>query len=251
MFRVEPYEPVGTLKPLAENIWTVDGPVIGMKWLWTALPFPTRMTIVRLADGGLWIHSPVALSDSLKAELAALGPVRFLVAPNKIHYWWVGDWQKAYPGALSLAAPRVDEKAGPHGVSFDRALTDEAEPEWAGEIGQVLVPGRYLTEAVFFHRASRTLILTDLIENFELDKVHGRFGRLLLRLGGVAHPHGSMPRDLRATFRGHEKNVKCAVETMIGWAPARIVLAPGRCYEGNAAAELRRAFRWTGVGRTA
>jgi hypothetical protein len=245
MFRVDAYEPIGTLKPVDDDIWIVDGPVIGMKWLWIELPFPTRMTIVRLADGGLWVHSPVALSGGLKAELAELGPVRYIVAPNKIHYWWAGEWQIAYPDAIALAAPRVAEKA--HGITFERELTSEPEDVWAGEIDQVLVPGRFMTEAVFFHRSSSTLILADLIENFEMKKVGGGIARMLYRLAGVAAPHGSMPRDLRATFAGHEAEVKEAVETMISWEPVRIILAHGQCYEENAVDELRRAFRWAGV----
>jgi hypothetical protein len=248
LFRADPYEPVGTLKPLAENIWIADGPVIGMKWLWTELPFPTRMTIVRLPGGGLWVHSPIALSDRLREELAGLGPVRYLIAPNKIHYWWVGEWQKAYPDATAFAAPRVDEKADAHGISFDHVLTDAPEAEWADEIDQLLVAGRFMTEAVFFHRASGTLILTDLIENFESDKVHGWLGHFLIRLGGVSHPHGSTPRDLRLTFKGYEKEVRRAVETMIAWQPERIVLAHGHIFEGDAISELRRAFHWAGIG---
>lgn len=247
MFRADAYEPIGTLKPVDDDIWIVDGPVIGMKWLWTELPFPTRMTVVRLADGDLWVHSPVALSGGLKAELAELGPVRYLVAPNKIHYWWIGEWRIAYPDAVALAAPRVPEKADAHGIVFDRMLGEAPEDAWAGEIDQVLVPGRFMTEAVFFHRASATLILADLIENFEMDKVGGSIARFIYRLAGVAAPHGSMPRDLRATFVGHEARVKEAVETMISWEPQRIILAHGKCYEENAVDELRRAFRWAGV----
>lgn len=249
MFRVDPYEPIGTLKRVDDDIWIADGPVIGMKWLWTELPFPTRMTVVRLADGSLWVHSPVALSGGLKAELDELGPVRFIVAPNRIHYWWVGEWRIAYPDAIAFAAPRVEEEAGKHGISFDRELTGIPEDGWAGEIDQVLVPGRFMTEAVFFHRASATLILTDLIENFEPEKVHSRFGRFLMRLGGVTHPHGSMPRDLRMTFWGYEAKVRAAVEKMISWQPRRILLAHGRRYEANAVGELRRAFHWTGAGK--
>jgi hypothetical protein len=109
------------------------------------------------------------------------------------------------------------------------------------------VPGGYLTEADFFHRKSKTLILTDLIENFEEEKVGGWFGRLAMKWSGVMHPHGSMPKDLRMTFSGHKDEIKKAVETMIGWAPDRIVIAHGRWYETNAVAELRRAFAWAGV----
>jgi hypothetical protein len=31
---------------------------------------------------------------------------------------------------------------------------------------------------------------------------------------------------------------------MMAWEPERIIIAHGRWYEGNAVAELRRAFRW-------
>ena len=141
----------------------------------------------------------------------------------------------------------MDEKAGAKGISFDRVLTNEAEPEWAGEIDQILVPGGYLTEADFFHRASKTLILTDLIENFEAEKVGGWFGRLAMRLSGAMDPHGAMPKDLRTTFFRHRQDVRRAVETMIGWAPARVIIAHGRWYDADAVAELKRAFAWAGV----
>ena len=46
------YEPVNTLKPVADDVWIVDGPEIQMSYPYLPffkLPFPTRMTIVRLA----------------------------------------------------------------------------------------------------------------------------------------------------------------------------------------------------------
>jgi hypothetical protein len=99
-----------------------------------------------------------------------------------------------------------------------------------------------MTECEFFHRASRTLVLTDLIENFETAKLDSFVLRGLTWLGGVQHPNGSMPRDMRLTF---DKTVlRAAVETMIGWQPERIVIAHGRWYERNGTDELRRAFRW-------
>jgi hypothetical protein len=68
--------------------------------------------------------------------------------------------------------------------------------------------------------------------------------RWLTRLGGVQDPDGSMPRDMRQTFRGHRTGLRHAVEQMIAWNPERIVLAHGRWYDADGAAELRRAFRW-------
>jgi hypothetical protein len=67
--------------------------------------------------------------------------------------------------------------------------------------------------------------------------------RVLTRFGGVRDPHGSMPRDMRATYRDRAA-LKAAVETMIGWNPERVILAHGRWYPHDGANELRRAFRW-------
>ncbi|HEX6609442.1 MAG TPA: hypothetical protein VF051_01575 [Hyphomicrobiaceae bacterium] len=100
-----------------------------------------------------------------------------------------------------------------------------------------------MTEFEFFHRPSRTLVLTDLIENFEPAKL-GFAARWLARLGGVLDPDGGMPRDMRLTFSRHRHELRQSVEAMIAWEPERIILAHGRWYDHNAVAELRRAFRW-------
>ena len=243
---MEPYRPINTLKPVAGDVWLVDGPIIGFRYLGVRLPFPTRMTIVRLAGGELWVHSPTELCATLQAAVAALGPVRHLIAPNRIHYWWIADWQRAFPEALAYAAPGVRKAAAARGARFDRDLEDRPEPAWAGQIDQLLVRGGYLSEAVFFHAASRTLILTDLIESFEADRIESRWLRLAIRLAGCLHPDGKMPIDLRMTFLGHRRELRRAVATMLGWRPERVIIAHGHWYAENALAELRRAFRWLG-----
>jgi hypothetical protein len=243
---MEPYRPINTLKPVATDIWLVDGPIIDFRYLGMRLPFPTRMTIVRLAAGGLWVHSPTELTAELRAEVEKLGPVRHLIAPNRIHYWWIADWQRAFPGALTHGAPGVRAAAGARGASFERDLSDRPDPGWAGEIEQLLVRGRYLSEAIFLHRASRTLILTDLIESFEAEKVQSRWLRLIMRLAGCMHPDGSMPIDLRMTFLGHRREFRRVVSTMLAWRSERVIIAHGHWYHENGARELRRAFRWLG-----
>ena len=100
-----------------------------------------------------------------------------------------------------------------------------------------------MTEVEFFHYASRTLILTDLVENFEPQKL-GAVMRLLTRWTGAQDPHGQMPLDMRLTFCRNRGQLRSAIEKMIAWNPERIILAHGRCYETKGADELRRAFRW-------
>jgi hypothetical protein len=239
-----PYEPINELKPVADDVWIVDGPVIGMFYLGLRVPFTTRMTIVRLADQTLWVHSPTPLDAKLSAAVDSLGPVRFLVAPNKLHYWWIGEWKDRYPDSLICAAPGVATYGRKRIGGIDRELGPEPPPGWAGQIDQVAVIGDFLTEIDFFHRASRTLILTDLIENFEPTHVKCWHWRALMKLGGVADPDGKMPYDLRATFLRHKPGFRAAVEQMLVWNPQRIIFAHGRWYEGDAENELRRAFRW-------
>ena len=234
------YEPLNTLKPVADDIWIIDAPSIRFY----GLPFPTRATVVRLENGDLWVHSPTRLTPELTVELRALGPVRHLVAPNWIHYAFVTEWQKVF-GATTWAAPGVAERAESrgHALHIDHLLDPlRAEAPWAGQIDQLIVTGSDVhREAVFFHRASRTLILTDLIENFE-PQLQPWYMRPFLRLAGILAPHGGMPRDMRATFRGHHDSLRAAVEQMIGWGPERLILAHGRWFETGAVDELRRAF---------
>lgn len=247
MGAVDPYPPINTLKPLGPDIWIADGPVIDMRYVLGSLPFSTRMTLVRLPSGALWAHSPTPLTPGLKAEVEALGEPRYLIAPNLLHWSWLSEWRAAFPQADIHAAPGVEAKEQAGGFMVDFVLGDAPPPLWADAIDQALVPGAFMTEAEFFHRPSRTLILTDLIENFEPDHVHGPLLTLLMRIGGVMAPRSATPRDLRLTFLPRRKQVRAAAERIIAWAPDRIVISHGATIEQDATARLKRALAWTGA----
>jgi hypothetical protein len=242
MGRPTGYEPLDTLKPVAQDLWLIDGPLIRFY----GLPFSTRATVVRLASGDIWVHSPTRLTETLAKELEALGPLRHLIAPNWIHYAYLHEWQKRWPDALGWAAPGVAERAEKKGVPgrFDHDLEQNAPLDWAGEIEQMVVEGSKIhREAVFFHHASRTLILTDLIENFEPQNLSFPM-RMATRIGGIQAPNGQMPRDMRLTFRGNETLLRRQVERMIGWGPERVILSHGSWFENDAVRHLEHAFRW-------
>jgi hypothetical protein len=60
----------------------MDGPTVtGMG----GFVFPTRMAVIRLADGRLWVWSPVALDEATKRAVDALGLVSDIIAPNSLH----------------------------------------------------------------------------------------------------------------------------------------------------------------------
>lgn len=246
---IDLYAPLNRLKPLASDIWMVDGGIVHMSYGPVTLPFPTRMVVVRLDDGGLWLWSPVAPDAALFEAVAALGPVRHIVSPNAIHYAAIPDWSARFPEARVWASPGVEARAADQGIDvrFTDRLADAPPDAWAAELDQLVFDGsRILQEVVFLHRASRTLIVADLIENFEAEKVRSRPLRLLMRLAGILHPNGGMPRDLRLTYLGRRHRARKSRERLLAWAPERIVMAHGRPLDRDATGQLRRAMRWLG-----
>ncbi|MGI3170364.1 DUF4336 domain-containing protein [Pseudooceanicola sp. C21-150M6] len=235
------YEPLNKLKPFGQNIWIADGPHIRFY----GMPFSTRMTVVRLADGGMWLHSPIRLTDDLLAEIEEIGPIRHIVAPNNIHYASVHEWQAVRPDAVTWAAPGVDKRAARYRVPIrvDRVLTNATGPDWANRIAFRLVTGSsLLSEVVFFHHASRTLIVTDLIENFDPRHLPW-YMAWVVKLIGIRTPDGRTPPDIAATFKRSKIDIRGHVDWMLRHEPERVILAHGRCYEANAVPRLKRAFR--------
>ena len=238
--RYDAYEPQNKLIPVGEDIWIADGPVLR----WKGFPFPTRMTVVRLEDGALWLHSPIAPEDDLVAEIERLGRIGHLVSPNKIHHVSIGAWAHRFPSALTWASPGVRARST---VRFDRDLADRPPAEWAKTIDQRIARGsRAMEEVVFFHKPSQTLILADLIENFEAGRLHGRLARLIAGMGGVLAPDGKAPLDLRLSFLGGKSEMRRTVDWMLACAPERIVIAHGKWFDKEGTAEVARAFAWVG-----
>jgi len=242
------YEPINRLKPLADGIGIVDGPLVYMSYpglSFLKIPFPTRMTVVQLTSGETWLHSPIAFDVGLATSLTDKAPIRHLVSPNKIHYAHIQEWKDAFPDATAWASPGVRERAQAQGVDveFDADLGATPPDAWRADIDQTIIPGSFLDEVVFFHRASRTLILADGIENFELPKIKQPY-RFFVWAAGAYDPHGQMPIDLRSTFWSKKAEVGAAARQMIAWNPQRIVMSHGRLIDQDAVAALRYAFRW-------
>ena len=239
------YEPINAYKPVAPNIGIVDGPfefliVAGIR---LPLPFTTRMTVVRLSNGDLFLHSPIKFDEGLAKELHGLGKVRHLVSPNQFHYAHIGEWAKAFPDTISWASPRVRQRARARRVEIDfsRDLDASAPEEWRGEIEQMLFPGGYFKEFTFFHKASRTLILTDTIINIELDKVSEPW-RTATKLAGMYHPYGQIFIGMRPPLLLQRRKAKAALGKVHSWQPQRILLSHGRYFDTDADEVIRRIF---------
>lgn len=61
---------------------------------------------------------------------------------------------------------------------------------------------------------------------------------------GAADPDGKALFDMQLSFLAHRSDGRTAARRMIAWAPERIVIARGRCYDSAGVEKLRGAFRW-------
>jgi hypothetical protein len=199
------------------------------------------MAVIRLSNGSLFIWSPVALSDSLRVSIDALGPVHHLVSPNSLHHLFFGEWQSAYPAARLYASPRLRHKRVD--LTFDAELGDAPEPAWAADIDQVVLHGSFaLTEVVFFHQPSCTVLFADLIQNFPHDWFKGWRG-VIARLGGIVAPHPGAPRDWRASFL-NRRAARAALDRILAWPIDQVVIAHGELPTADGAAFVSGAFAW-------
>lgn len=222
------------MRKVAEGIWTQDGDRIRFH----GIPFDTRGVIVRLPDGGLWLHSPVRPTDERVAEIRALGRIAHVIAPNLIHGEYTARWAALEPEAKIWVSPRFPAKHPE--VGYHAVLDDTAPGDWAGTLDQCYFAGsKAIDDMVFLHRASRTLILTDVIQRH--DPAHEPlFWRLLKGLFGVMAPGGRVPPDIRLSFRDRDA-ARAARERILGWDFDRILLPHSVPVETGGKAFFREA----------
>ena len=235
---------MAALKAVGTDIWLAEGGIVSF----FGFPYPTRSVIVRLAEGGLWVWSPIKPSRDLLGEIDALGPVAHLVSPNKIHHLYLQDWLVAYPNARLWGPQTTIDKR--RDLTFQEALTDKPPQAWSAELDQAWFRGSMsFDEIVFFHRASRTVILADLIENFSdaFLRRHWRWwARVVARLDGItAHAPGA-PREWRWSFRD-KGPAREALAKVLAWNPEQVIMAHGDWQKSDGQAFVERSFRWLGT----
>lgn len=222
------------LRPLSDDLFVMDVP-----FRMGGMELGGRMTVIRLPDGGLWLHSPVKLDAAARSAVDALGPVRFLVAPNVMHHVFLGDWAAAYPSAKVLAPAGLRQKR--EDLRIDVELSDVMDVGQSPDVELLLAHGiPKLEEFAFLHRPSRTLLLTDLAFNIhdspswltrtylKLCKAYGRLAPTWLLKSMVKDP---------AALRAWRDRV-------LAWDFDRVVPCHGQVLERGGRDALREAFAW-------
>jgi hypothetical protein len=222
-----------TLRALDRDLWCLDAELR----VQAGFHLPIRMTVLRLADGGLWLHSPIAIDDATAAELDALGPVRHIVAPSLLHHLFAGAACERWPAATlhapaSLAAKRPTLKIG-------RPLAEDTR--WP-ELDILAIAGApKLDEHVFVHHPSGTLIVTDLL--FNVHATPGLMSPLILRMVGAwkrlaqSRIWRSMVKDRAAARASVQRLLACEFSRLV---PAHGVILAG----ADTKAQVGAALHW-------
>jgi len=227
------------LQAFAKNVWIADGPDVRDM----GIMFTTRMTVVKLTDGSLWLESPVPVPFDTLKSITELGSVRYLLAATPRHVWRLESWHTLFPEA-QLWVPRNTAFTLKKGhLPITGILGDAPNQGWAEDLDQLAFKGSPLIEEVlFFHKASRTVILDDLIQIHPT--VKGKLLRnALFKLEGVESPHGGVGLDIKLTFT--DRNLaRQSLEKLLSWDFDKLIIAHGPCIEKDAKPFVEQAFRW-------
>ena len=220
------------LNPIGPDLWELNAPltVFGMA-------LGHRMTVARLPAGSLWLHSPVEFSAALAAALARLGAVSHIVAPNAVHDTYLEGWFTAFPnarfhGARGFGHYRPDLK-------FTDTLGDTPHAAWSAVFDQHTLRGMpRLNEVAFLHRATHTLILTDLAFNLGPDMP--LLSRVLLRINGCYCKFG--PSRLLKSVIKDRAALRRSLDHVLAWDFDRVIVSHGDNLETGGKEALRAAF---------
>jgi len=222
--------------------------VPGQMWLqeypihFAGCDFNARMTVIRISDTKLMLHSPCEIDSPTKEAISALGDVAYIVAPGSYHYFHIASAQAAFPDADTYICPGIERKRPD--IDFDWFLGDRPPELWMETLDQVLVRGnKFIWEVAFFHRPSKTLLLVDLIENFT-DQTPDVNWLLKLWWKAVFHMWDN-PKPAPEYQMGWKDKVAAStsLQRILQWDFDKIILAHGDLIETDAKETALRAWK--------
>lgn len=220
-------------RAIADGVWSVERRLRFPP----GLVLPCAMTVVR-TEGGLVLVSPVALDAPTRAQLAALGPVAAVLAPNSFHYLFAAAYGAAFPDARTYLAPGLAARVptAPRGSELTDAVSLDGD-----DLAHVVV-GTPATacEVALLHRPSKTLILTDLAMN--VTTIEPAWQRWLWRASGIL-PRFGPSRSARLTLLRDRAAVHPQLAAIARWDFDRIALAHGAPVLTDGARVFTDAFR--------
>jgi hypothetical protein len=226
--------PSTPLVSFAEGVWLSTAPVtfLGMR-------LTTTMTVLRLADGGLLLYSPVPLTPERRAAVEALGPVRHLYAPNLFHHFWIGEWATTFPAARVHGPAGLAKKQ--RNLRVDRTHGASPEPAFSADVDEIPIQGFRLRETVLLYRPARTLVVADLVHN--VGRPTHRWTATYTRAMGF-YDRVALSRIIRWTGFDDPRAARRSVDGVLLHAFDRLVVGHGQPLAADGREAVATAYAW-------
>jgi len=221
----------GPIRKLAENLWWVDGSLPKM-------PLRRVMTVVRMQDGGLVVHSAIALNEAAMTELEAWGTPRFLIVPNAFHRLDAPAYKERYPQI------RVFAPSGSRAKVAEVIRVDSALEVFPGDPSVEVAPLAGIRDAemamIVRSKDGTTVVLNDAV--FNMDKKKDLLGNLITTAFGSA-PGPRVSRLFKLLAVKDAKALRADLERLAALPGlTRLIVAHEKVASGpDAAAALRAA----------
>jgi hypothetical protein len=226
------------MTPFADGIWLDVAPVriLGM-------PLTATMTVLRLGDGGLLLHSPIAMTPARRAAVEALGPVAHLYAPNVFHHLFVGEWATAFPAAR-LHSPAGLARKRPE-LRVD-CVHGAPEPAFAELVDEHRIDGFRLEESVLLYRPARTLLVSDLVHN--VGRPAHRWTRTYTRAMGF-YDRVALSRMIRWVGFPDRAAARRSLDEVLDLPFDRLIVGHGAPLAAGGREALAAAYGWLPASR--
>ncbi len=224
----------GPLTSFAEGVWVDTAPVrfLGMQ-------LDATMTVLRLGDGSLLLHSPLALTLTRRAAIEALGSVAHLYAPNLFHHRWIGEWAAAFPFARIHAPNGLARKR--RDLRIDRIHNAAPEPAFAGFIDELRIDGFRLEESVLVYRPGRTLVVADLVHN--VGRPRHRWTKFYARTMGF-YDRVALSRMIRWTAFTDKAAARRSLDELLALPFDHLIVGHGTPLATGGREALAAAYTW-------
>ncbi|HET9333121.1 MAG TPA: hypothetical protein VFQ21_06010 [Gemmatimonadota bacterium] len=224
----------GGLTPFADGVWVDEAPVRFLR-----MHLRATMTVLRLGDGTLLLHSPVAMAPERRTAVEALGRVAHLYAPNLFHHLRIGDWAAAFPSAKLHAPPGLARKRPD--LRIDRVHHAAPEPAFDGIIEEHRIDGCRLEETALFHSPSRTLVVADLVHN--IGRPEHRWTEVYTRTMGF-YDRVALSRAIRRTAFPDKASARRSIDALLSVPFERLIVGHGAPLVTGGKEALTGAYAW-------
>ncbi|KIK02879.1 hypothetical protein K443DRAFT_677227 [Laccaria amethystina LaAM-08-1] len=232
------------IREVAKGVWTFSRPFARFG----LIPIGGRSTAIKLKDGGVWVLASTPLDEETKNTIDNLGPVKFIVSPDAVHYLFLGEFKKAYPSAKLIAPQEAIERSSDKSLVYDGVWGRDppgTKYEFEDDVKHCYFSGFKNKDVAFFHGESKSLIEADLLLNLPCNEQYSKSTTPPTLLGWIGvGPHSWLHPRLTWKLGVDKEAMQRDTKTVCSWDFDRIIPCHGDVIETDGKDAWRAAFRF-------